>query len=59
MQDCRNETPARLEHGLDIAARVSEYRDVIFMISVVLFMAAFIFAVVRGQLLKAKKIVCI
>ena len=39
-----------------IAARVSSYQGTIFMIAAVIFVVAFLLAIIRGQLLRAKKI---
>ncbi|MCP4765006.1 MAG: hypothetical protein GY875_01915 [Gammaproteobacteria bacterium] len=39
-----------------VAARVSLYQNSIFMIAAAIFIVAFVFAIIRGQLLKAKKI---
>ena len=39
-----------------MAVRISLYQDVIFIIAAVIFVVAFLLAIVRGQLLRAKKI---
>jgi hypothetical protein len=39
-----------------IAARVSRYGEAMFMVAAALFVVAFVLAIVRGQMLKAKKI---